>query len=246
MITRILACTVTLVWACSSQLVAKNASETLSGVPAPEIAAKAADLVKNVALDERSETTKEVVAAAVQLRPTSATAVVASIAKITPEQAATAAATAAKAQPTQVAAIVRAACASTPGQVKPIVIAVCKELPKQAKVIAVAAAQAVPGQEKEILAAVATAVPSLKLGIEKALSKLNGASFTITSILVSAERFQSTTPLITPTANATIPVVSAPPVIGPPFTPGGGSPGETGTTNTFPIGPGDGRDYSAP
>src|SRR6266436_10433146 len=73
-------------------------AETLNSVPAAELPAKAAELVRDAKARQREAVTIEVVKAAVVKSPAAATAIVGAIAKAAPDMAAIAAATAASEQ----------------------------------------------------------------------------------------------------------------------------------------------------
>ena len=111
--------------------------QTLKLVPAPELPAKAAELVLQAKLVDRKATTVAVVQAAVGLNPAAAPAIVGAIAKAVPEMAATAAATAAKLQPKQGSAIVQAAATAAPSKAGEVTLAVQQNLPSTAPVGAV-------------------------------------------------------------------------------------------------------------
>lgn len=213
------------------------------GVPAPEIAAKAASLVSKASPAEQKQTTIDAVTAAIQVKTVSAPAVVGEIARSTPESAAVAAVTAAKLQPQQLGAITKAAVSAAPKQLKEIVAALCKEFPHKVHLIANAAAGAVHGKDKEILSGVAEGLPALKSSLERAVAdaEAKGSTVSVPSIIAH----DPPAPVIPPSGGNVV-VTRPAPIIGPPFTPGGGTPGETGSTNSQPIGPGQGRNYSAP
>src|SRR5436305_217739 len=78
---------------------------TLKQIPAAELPAKAAQLVKAAKMAEREATTIDVVKAAVEMNPAATPVIVGAIAKAVPEMAALAAGTAAAQQPKQAAAI---------------------------------------------------------------------------------------------------------------------------------------------
>jgi hypothetical protein len=213
--------------ACASPLVAGDVASiktTVDSVPAPELAAKAAGLISKAAVADQKQLTVETVTAAIQLRAVSATTVVGEIARVTPQNASVAAATAAKLQPAQVGAIVKAAASAAPAQTDAIVAAVSQELPQQAKLIASVAAQTLQGKNQEILQATAAGKSVLQ-------SASAGAAGSVSSSgTIAANNGGS----------------QAAPVVGPPFAPGGGLPGERNPGSTGEIPPGGGRNYSAP
>ena len=153
----------------------KSFRKTLSSVPAAELPAKAAQIVKNAKPDAWEETTINVVKPAVGINPAAAPAIVGAIARAVVTMAPVAAGTAAGEQPKQACTIARAAAAAAPSQAGPIVLAVCKAAPDDFRCIAIAVSQAAPGSGKDILRAVAYARPELESEIEKALES-SGAS----------------------------------------------------------------------
>ena len=170
----------------ASNSFAKDASrsfkKTLSSVPAAELPAKAAQLVKDAKPSNWEETTINVVKPAVGINPAAAPAIVGAIARAVVEMAPVAAGTAAGEQPKQACAIARAAAAAAPSQAGPIVLAVCKAAPNDYRCIALAVSQVAPGSRKDILRAVAYARPELESEIEKALesSGVSGPSVVTT------------------------------------------------------------------
>ena len=162
-----------------------NAGPILKKVPAPEMPAKAAAMIKAASKSEREATTIQVVKAAVTLNPASAPAIVGAIAREVPVSAPVAAATAAAQQPGQASAIAKAAAAAAPEQAGAIVFAVCRAVPNQYRNVAVAVSQVVPQSSKQILEAVAIAIPELKSSIEKALASYSGG-MTVASSLEKA------------------------------------------------------------
>ena len=79
--------------ACASPVIASDSTvkQTLSSVAAPELAAKAAELVAQASAKDRERVTVEVIISALAIRPVAAAAVVGAIARSTPAQAAIAA-----------------------------------------------------------------------------------------------------------------------------------------------------------
>src|SRR5262245_22879204 len=198
---------------------AKDASKSfkkiLTSVPAAELPAKAAQLVKEAKPNAWEETTINVVKPAVDINPAAAPAIVGAIARAVVQMAPVAAGTAAGEQPKQACAIAKAAAAAAPSQAGPIVLAVCKAAPNDYRCIAIAVSQAAPGSRKDILRAVAYAQPELESEIEKALegSGVNGPSVVTTLDQATASLSK---------ASARRPTPTAPP--GPPIglSPGGG------------------------
>ncbi len=105
--------------------------DTLKSVPAAELPAKAADLVRNAKLSQRGEVTVNVVRAAVGMNPAAAPAIVGAIARAVPDMAALAAGTAAGEQPKQASAIARAHAADAPARSGKVVAASLRVVPDQ-------------------------------------------------------------------------------------------------------------------
>jgi hypothetical protein len=169
---------------------AKPISVILSDVPAAELPAKAAQIVKDTKVKDREATTINVVKVAVGMNPAAAPVIVGAIAREMPAMAPVAAGTAATEQPKQACVIAKAAAAAAPAQAGPIVLAVCRVVPNDYKCVALAVSQAAPGSDKDILRAVAYALPDLKDAIEKALAKAsaNGSTPVLTTTLDQAAR----------------------------------------------------------
>ncbi len=149
---------------------ANSFKEALSGVPAAERPAKAAQLVKEAKARERETTTMNVVKVVLGINPAAATAIVGAVSRTVAEMAPVAAGTAAAEQPRQACTIAKAAAAAAPSQAGKIVVAVCRAVPNEYRCIAIAVSLAVPGSGKEILDAVGVALPDLKPYIEEALA----------------------------------------------------------------------------
>jgi hypothetical protein len=204
----------------------------LTSVPAPELPAKAATLVKDAKARERQVTASFVVKEAVKKNPAAAPAIVGAVAKAVPDMAAHAAATAATEQPGQAAAIAKAAAAAAPSKAGKIVAAVCRATPNSYREVAVAVAKAVPGSAKQILASVASALPQLKDGIEKALASHTG-NISVAAVLDSAA------------SNPGPGAIARGPAVGPPYIPASGTPVNTSPENSTDVPP-HGRNYAAP
>lgn len=221
----------------SAEVKSGSIQQSLAGVPASELPAKAAQLVQAATVSDREAVTVAVVKAAVAQRPAAASAIVGAVAKDNPGVAATAAGTAATAQPKLARAIAKSAATAAPSKAGEIVVAVCKAAPKEYREVAVAVAQGAPGSEKEILRALAVAFPNLKPGIEEAINAYaaNPASFaTVVSSLKPVT-----------VAASTSPDVARGPTIAPPYVPPSGTPASVtpSTSGQVPTG---GRDYAKP
>lgn len=228
----------------------------LTKVTAPEMPAKAADLVKAAKSRERSSVTINAVSATVALNPAGAPTVVSAIAKAVPDMASIAAGTAVEQQPKQAVEITRAAVAAVPKKADKIVAAVCRAAPQDYRNIARAAAQAAPGMSKEILQALATTFPDLKAGIETALAGPGSAAPSVTAVLDSVRPATGTA--LVPIAEITSPMPGTGPLLGsgpppqtrdlgaaPPLLPLSGRVTNVnpGTSGTVPRG---GRNYASP
>ncbi len=161
--------------------------QTFSAVPAAELPASAAAVVKQAKARDWGTTTENSVKDALSVNPSAAAAVVAAISKAVPEMASIAASTAATQQPKLAAVIAKAAAAAAPSKVGKIVAAVCRAVPNDYVLISIAASQAVPGSSLEVLNAVADAIPSLKPSIEAALAKNSGSLPSVGAVMTSAE-----------------------------------------------------------
>ena len=128
-------------------------AKILRGVPALELPARAAQLVKEAKADQRELTAMEVVKSSVTLNPTSTLMVVGEICRTSPKVAPVAAASAAKLQPKQAVAITKAAVSAAPSEAGKIVAAVCKEVPSESRDVAAVAVRVVPSSSRDITGA---------------------------------------------------------------------------------------------
>jgi hypothetical protein len=210
----------------------------LQATPSAELAAKAADLVLKATPKQRTETTINVVKAAVPLNPASTPIIVGSIATAVPEMAAIAARTAVGVVPENAVAIARAAAAAAPSQAKEIVAAVCKICPGSYQKIVEAVAEVVPDANKEILSGLTQALPQLKSAVEQAIAKENGNVISVTAVLNEIPESVSSIAATVPIAfSPSQPIVSAP-VFGPPYVPP--------TPTHTPVDPGSGGEVPPP
>jgi hypothetical protein len=240
--------TLSLVWLVASSSLAKDPSyqDILSHVPAAELPAKAAGLIKDANSSTREAVTRDVVKTAVALNPAAAPVIVSAIARAVPEMAAFAAATAAAAQPRQAPAIAKAAAAAAPSKAGKIAAAVCRVVPNNYRNVAVAVAQAVPGSDKEILNAMATAFPELKAGINSVLAAHTAPS--VSYALASSTPTIEQSPSPAPTGSIPPPLARGP-AIGPPYLPLTQTPTNVtpGTSGNVPPGTRGGpTDYAQP
>lgn len=209
----------------------KAYTQILRSVPAAELPAKSADLVKKANVREWGNTTVGVVQAGVKISPVSAPAIVGAIAKAVPDMASIAASTAVIEQPKQAAAIARAAATAAPSKAGKIVAAIVRVLPSESKAVAVSVAAALPGSGRDVLSGVASAQPQLR-------QQLAGSSaLTAPEVALALDQaYQS--------AIAAGPLPQGP-SIGAPYLPPSGAPSNVTTNNSGPVPPG-GRDYAAP
>lgn len=213
---------------------AKNSTDfqlVLKSVPAAELPAKSAELVKKAKARDWGTTTVGVVKTAVKMSPPSAPAVVGAIAKSVPEMASIAASTAAEAQPKQAAAIAKAAAAAAPSKAGKIVTAVVRMVPTQTRSVAVAVAEAVPGSEREVLAGVASAQPELRRTLAA------HTPTTASSVGTAIDKASADVIVAGPQTRG--------PSIGAPYLPPSQTPGNINSGTSIPVPPG-GRDYSEP
>jgi len=141
----------------------------LSGVPVPEIPAKAADLVYAAAPSRREQTAQEVLrAVSVVARPGVLPYVVSAICRRDPEAAGAAVATAIELRPEEVLVFTTAALWAAPSQVQQIVSSACAAAPVSSANVALVAFRQLPSAKDLILAGFADALPDLQLYMEKA------------------------------------------------------------------------------
>lgn len=234
--------------------------QQFKGVRAPELPGRAAQAVAGA--HGNTAIVVDVVSAAISVKRASAPAVVSAIARSTPAAASTAAATAAGADAKLVASVTRAAVSGAPAELEAIVSAVTKARPNAFMAIGSAAAEAAPKSDEAILKTISSAAPALKSVIARATTDATAKHTTSTTwilkradaLLRSVAKSMHTTPEVllagevTSEMNTKLASISAvlpaPPVVGPPYTPGGGSPGEITISDTGEAPTG--RDYSAP
>jgi hypothetical protein len=226
-------------------------NERLSRVPAAEMPAKAAELIKTAKARDRGTVTIEVVKAGLALNPMAAPALIGAIAKAVPDMASIAAGTAAEAQPKQATEIAKAAALAAPGRTGKVVASVCRAVPNEYKHVALGVAQSSPAAGKEILMAVASVFSELKPGIDAALASYGFNPPSVAAVLDSAKpvsTVQST--LATPSGPVAGPAPSftqpgSVPTVAPPYVSASGTP-----TSITPSGSGlvprGGRNYSSP
>ncbi len=220
----------------------------LAAVPAPELPAKAAEMVKSAPTRERATVTIEVMKAAILKNPQAAIAIVGAIAKAVPDQAALAAAVAAAEQPAQAAEFARAAAVAAPAKVGSIVAAVCRAAPQDYRRIALLVTEAVPGANNEVLHAIATVFPELKPGIERALAGNAYNPPSVALLLDSSRpaRPPGATAVVEGTGSTTVPgTLPRGPSIAPPYLPLPAGTTNVNPSSSGPVPRGD-RNYAAP
>ncbi len=250
-------CTIALVAAVVSASANPARIESLkkefSGVRALELPSRAASTVAAAKPEERSELAGDVVRAALGVNASSGPLLVGAIARSTPEAAATSAATAASIQPKETARITRSAVGAAPSQAEAIVGALTKELPTAFSVVGISAIDVSPKSAEAILHGITSVNPTLKSLIDRVDTKGAKSAPEVVTVLKRADallakisRSGKTTPEavlaseLSPAMVAQLPamtttVMASPPIIGPPYTPGG-SAGETDTSQSFPAG----------
>jgi hypothetical protein len=231
-------------------------SKVLAAIPAAELPAKAADLVSQAKPAQRSETTVNVVKAALGINPAAAPAIIGAIARAVPEMSSIAAGTAAGEQPRQAAAIAKAAAAAAPMQAGAIAEAVCRVVPREYRSIAVAVSQAAPDANKEIVNAVAAALPDFKPFVQKVVAGYGGNVVSVGGTLDQAAIVAQSRPAAEtafspamPRAGTPTVLVGAPlargPAVGPPYVALTVTPTNVTSGTSAPVPP-DGRNYAAP
>lgn len=235
-----------------------------AGVRALELPGRAASTVAAAQQADRLALADDVVRAALDVNASAGSMLIGAIARATPDVAASSAVTAASLQPKQLSPITRAAVGAAPAQAETIVGALTKAHPSSFALIGIAAIDAAPKSAEAVLNGVASANPTLKSLIvrfdtkgaktpaaviavlkraEMLLGKLSNASKTTPETILAGELTPSMTAQLT---GLTATVLAAPPVVGPPYTPISGTPGEINTSQTYQGPPDAGRDYSAP
>lgn len=238
-----------------------NYKSQLGKVRVTELPRATAGLVASLNADDPLAAA-DVVTAAVSVNGTSAPLIVGSVSKTAPKSAAGSAATAVRLQPKLAGAISKAAVSAAPTEVPAIVSAMCKAQPSAFYAIGVSAAEAAPKSNDRILNAITEALPGLKAVVKRAqadFAKANrSASLALllkhTENLVAALSRNLNQPAETLLASESTTVSTTlassafdipPPVQGPPFVPGGPTPGEITPSGTVEVPP-SGRNYSAP
>jgi hypothetical protein len=234
-----------------------------AGVRALELPGRAASTVAAASSADRAVLAEDVIRAALDVNPSAGPLLVGAIARSTPDVAAGSAVAAASLQSKQLSPITKSAVGGAPAQAEAIVNALTKARPASFATIGVAAVEVAPKSAEAILNGITAANPTLKALIAGIDSKGAKTARSVVTVLKRAEALvaklsisSKTTPEallageLTPTMTAQLPsltasVLAAPPVVGPPYTPGSPSPGEVGTGSNYEAPP-TGRDYSSP
>ena len=141
----------------------------LSGVPVPEIPAKAAELVHEADASDRDRIAQDVLRAVSTIaKPGVLPYTVSAICRANPEVAASVVATAIRLQPEDVSVFATAALCAAPGQVEQVVFSACKAAPASCAEVAVVASRQLPAANDLILAGLIGARPELELYLEEA------------------------------------------------------------------------------
>jgi hypothetical protein len=218
--------------------------KAFQSVRAPELPARAAQIVSQTKPDEQEQKAEAVLRAALSVRPASGPAVVGAISRSVPAVAPLLAVIGVEVQPKMAGPIIKAAATAAPDQAGKIVYRISKEFPKQYRIAALAAAEGAPKAAPEILAALGSALPNLKPAIEAALAGQPSGQVSVPAVLAAVEPASQPNRRDILAAQALTP--QPPPIVGEPFTPGGGTPGEIKRSQTVIVTPGSGRDYSKP
>lgn len=216
--------------------------QALTRVPAAEMPAKAAELVKTAKKEHRGAATVITVRTALELNPALAPILVGTIAKTVPEMAGIAAGAAAELEPTLAEAIAQAAALAASSQACSIVAAVCRVVPQAYGQVAEAVAQVLPGTGREVLEGVASALPNLKTGIDAALAGNGRTPVSVGAVLDSARPALVSAPA---GAFPTMGAVPRGPAIEPPLIPPSGTATNTDPSKSGPV-PRGGRNYASP
>jgi hypothetical protein len=147
-------------------------SALLKGVPALELPAVAAVLVKESKPRDRTSVATSVVRSALRINPAATPAVVGAVVRVAPQMAAAVSTVAVHEHPDYAPAVTQAAVAIAPTYAREVVISVCTARPADYHAVAVAAAGAAPSRSEDILRAVCVLRPELKCFIEADLARL--------------------------------------------------------------------------
>lgn len=141
--------------------------KTIGDVPAVELAAKSAALVRQADAADRQEVAVLAVREVANQRPAAIIAVVGSLAKTAPDLSALIASEAAKLVAERATEIAKAAAAGAPAQAEKIAAAVAKVAPRSASRVAHAVVLVAPDQSSRIVEGVIASVPSSKTEISR-------------------------------------------------------------------------------
>jgi hypothetical protein len=166
---KILLCSILSVGMASSALAATDQVElvrhiraSLSSVVLPEMAAQAAQLVKDANKSEKLATAIAVTQQAIQINPALSITVVSEISKAEPKVAAEVALAAARIQPNYITSIAKAAVEAAPSQTSQIVFELCREYPNKFNLVMASAANAAADSQRQVWEGVTQALPGVK------------------------------------------------------------------------------------
>jgi hypothetical protein len=173
------------------QLAAARCAASLKSVPAAELPAAAALLMKASGPQNPTEAATNLVKVAVRINPAATPAIVGAVVRAAPEMASAVSHTAATEVPGLAPAITTAAVGAAPARAAEIVVAVCSVTPAEYRNVVLAAARAAPCLNKEILKAVGVVRPDLKPFIEIELARYPRANPSVSRCLDRAELAQA-------------------------------------------------------
>jgi hypothetical protein len=152
--------------------------EAVANVPAAEVAAKAAQIVRQANDADRQDVAVATVREVVTQRPATVLAVVAAVSKAAPSASAAVAAEAARIVTDKAPEIAQVAATNAPAQADQIAAAVAKVAPKSATDVTRSVASVVPDQTAKVVEKVVASVPAAQAGINQdaTLTRLSQSS----------------------------------------------------------------------
>jgi hypothetical protein len=163
----------------------------LTGVPAAELPAVSAGLVKRAKTQDRTVLAIYVVKAGVRINPAAASAIVGAITRAVPETASFTARAGVEAKPEMAEAIVRATAGIAPDRAAEIVKAVCIAIPDQYRSIALAAAKVAPSASTGVLRAIGGIRSDLKPYLDEEINRCGRKIPSVSRCLARAEIAQA-------------------------------------------------------
>ena len=161
-------------------------TELMKRVPAAELPACAAELVKNCSAHQPGMVSN-VVSAAIKINSVATPLVIGAVAREAPEGAALAAQVAAVQQPEQIQLIARAAAGVVPARAGEIVVAMLRVNTNSYRGVALSAARVAPAASVDILKAVAEVRPDLKPYLDKELEARRHSKISVERCLDRSE-----------------------------------------------------------